>query len=329
LTLDERRLLPVAVGAIIVGTVGMLSVSALPGRTSSGVDFGMWGNSSWVTNTQMWLGIAVLALIYWYGFRRSLLLIISVYLFVMAYQGFNRFRVIIPALLLSQVYLDRKNLRWPTRWMVVAILLLALVFIPLKSIGQMAQQGKSLSEIIESSINSLTSTTNGGFSELGFLDQFASALTLSDEAGHFYYGTTYLSILTLPIPRPLWPDKPALNFYLPEISTPARPMAQLGMIVTLVGESYINFGYLGVIVVPFLLAYWLARFYFYAYRQGYFSVTHFLYLLTASSLIQVYRDGLTSLVLFTLVQYMPLMLIVGLHVFFPPRRLQPVRQQLG
>ncbi len=43
------------------------------------------------------------------------------------------------------------------------------------------------------------------------------------------------------------------------------------------------------------------------------------YLLIACNLIQVYRDGLTSIVVFTWVNMMPLMVIVALHYILPVR----------
>ena len=76
---------------------------------------------------------------------------------------------------------------------------------------------------------------------------------------------------------------------------------------------------IGVLFIPYLLAYYLAQFYFKAYRRGYFSVWHFAYLLLAANLIQVYRDGLTSIVVFVFANMMPLALIVILHIIAPLR----------
>jgi hypothetical protein len=43
-------------------------------------------------------------------------------------------------------------------------------------------------------------------------------------------------------------------------------------------------------------------------------VLKFAYLITAANLIQVYRDGLVSLVIFTLVNMLPLSTILVLHM---------------
>jgi hypothetical protein len=99
-------------------------------------------------------------------------------------------------------------------------------------------------------------------------------------------------------------------------------MGEMGMIMTFIGEFYLNFGSFGVVIMSFLTAYWLARIYFRAYRSSYYSVLRFGYLLIACNLIQVYRDGLMSLFVFTLVNMMPLSAIVFLHLVRPlrPRR---------
>ena len=84
--------------------------------------------------------------------------------------------------------------------------------------------------------------------------------------------------------------------------------------------------YIGAAIITYLLAYGLARAYFRAYRSNYYTQAHFTYLLIACNLLQVYRDGLTSIVVFTFVNMMPLTLIVLLHLLRPkPKlRLSPV-----
>jgi len=172
------------------------------------------------------------------------------------------------------------------------------------------------------------------------LDQLASGLTLVDDYGSFHLGKTYLALLTLPVPRPLWEDKPGLADHLDVLSIEKRPMAQWGMVLTYLGEAYVNFGNAGVLLVPALLGYALSRFYFIAYRAPYRSVLRFAYLLTACSLIQVYRDGLVSLVVFTMVNMMPLVFLILLHrkkprlrararAVVPPRLVAPAPRIAG
>lgn len=317
--LSLKHIWSVVVIAFPLGLFGLWAFTNLPGIEIERVELGEWQSSSWFFITQVWAGLALLALIYWYGFRWWLMIPMSLYLFVMAIQGYHRFRVIIPAILLIQIYLDRRKLKWPPIYVMGFMILLMLLFFPLKEIGKLAQQGEDIVQIVDSSKESINSALAGKAPDHQFLDEFACGLTLTDAAGKHYYGTTYLALVTLPIPRQWWPEKPGLADYLHDMSIPSRPMDEMGMIITFLGESYINFGYLGIVFIPALLAYFLGRAYFRAYRSNYFSVIRLSYLLVACNLIQVYRDGLTSIVVFTWVNMMPLMIIVLLHYILPVR----------
>lgn len=307
------------VGVIVfpIGLGGLLFIARLPGEEVSMLYLGGWERSAWLTMTQTWIGLTTLVFIYWYGFRKPLVLLMALYLFLMLYQGFHRFRIFIPIILLVQIYLDRNQRRWPSKPLLMLVLAASLLFFPAKTVGRLLHQGASITEIVSASTEIINTALRGEAGDQKFLDQFASALTLIDEHGEVLYGRMYGAILTLPIPRPLWPGKPGLADYVRDFSRPWRPMAQAGMIVTFLGEAYANFRYVGIVVVPFLLAYWLTLLYFKAYRSNYFSVSRFSYLLIACNLIQVYRDGLISILVFTLINMMPLALVVLLHYISP------------
>ena len=318
--LSLRHIWSVVAVAFPLGIIGLWAFSNIPGMEQSGLELGEWQTSSWLFITSVWTGLALLALMYWYGLRWWLMLPMGVYLFIMSVQGYHRFRVIIPALLLVQIHLDRRKLKWPPAYVIALLLVLMALFFPLKDIGKMSQEGEELVEIIDTSKSAVNDALQVEAGDQKFLDMFACGLTLIDDGGHFYYGRTYLPLITLPIPRQWWPDKPSLADYVRDISRPGRPMAEMGMIVTYLGESYANFGFLGVLLIPYLLAHWLARVYFRAYRSNYLSVARLAYLLIACNLLQVYRDGLVSIIIFTWVNMMPLMILIGLHIIFPVKR---------
>jgi len=318
-TLSLRHIWSVVAVAFPVGVLGIAIVGNVPGFEKPDIDFGEWQESSWLVVTTTWAGLSLLALIYWYGFRWWLAAPLAMYLFLMSIQGFHRFRAIIALILLLQIYLDRHQKKWPPVYITVVIIAAMLLFYPMKTIGRMAQEGATVSEISESSTEILREVAVGQNGDQTVLDQFASSLTLIDRAGKLYWGTTYLALLTSPIPRQWWPEKPGLADYQKDFSTPSRPMGEMGMIMTFIGEFYLNFGYVGVAIISFLTAYWLTRVYFRAYRSSYYSAIRFGYLLIACNLIQVYRDGLMSLFTFTVVNMMPLSIIVFLHLIRPVR----------
>lgn len=325
--LQLRHILRVVSITLPIGLIGLLLFARIPGANIS-ADLGEWSRSSWLSITVTWSGLALLALIYWYGNRIWLIIPIIIYLGLMFYQGYHRFRVIIPILLLIQIYLDRHRRKWPNSLLTIALILLGFLFFPLKRLGEAAYTGTSLQELGQLLRGSITDVLAGQDSNQAFLDMFASSLTLADLHGKFFWGMPYLKLLILPIPRQLWPGKPGLADHIFAIQTPWRPIGQLGQIMTYLGEAYVNFWYVGIIVVPFVLMYVLTRTYFRAYRSSYYTIQRFAYLLIAVNLIQVYRDGLTALVLFTAVNMMPLTIIVLLHYFFPSGYIFPPRKFL-
>ncbi len=320
ITLSLNHVWVVASVSFLIGIVGLYLFGYIPFIGKSEVDLGEWESSSWLQITMTWSGLALLALIYSYGFRWWLISPMLVYLLIMSVQGYHRFRVIIPVILLIQIYLDRQRRKWPSLIPAVVACLLVLVFFPLKNIGRSVQVGTTTDEIVLESSADLTKALKGQHGDTQLLDQTACAVSLIDRAGKFYYGSTYLPLFVAPVPRQLWEEKPSQADHMKEFSTPQRPMFEMGMVTGFVGDIYLNFWYIGVVLIPFFVAYGLGRFYFKAYRSNYFSVFRFAYLLVACNLIQIYRDGLMSIIVFTFVNMMPLTIIVILHWVFPVNR---------
>ena len=302
--------------AIPAGIVAMLLWSRLPGFPNHGPE-GEWATSSWIVVAQTWAGFGLLALIYWYGFRRLLVVSLGVYFAVVIYQGEHRFRLLIAVILLLQIYVDRQRRRWPKLSVAVIFVLCGLLFFPLKGIGRQLQAGESADQIWQIVRHSIPDVLSGSHPDEMILDEFAASLTLADQHGKLYWGRTYLGLMTVAVPRQWWPEKPGLADFEKDISTPERPFAASGMVVTMLGEFYLNFSYAGVVLLSFLVAYLLGRWYRFAYRHGYFTVARFVYLIVVCSLIQVYRDGLISLFVFTMINMMPLSAIALLHILLP------------
>lgn len=321
--LAPPRIWTVVAIAFPIGCVGLYLLAKLPGGDTSVLALGEWEESSWLSITQTWPGLCLLALIYWYGFRWWLVSPMGLYLLIMSYQGYHRFRVVIPAIMMIQMYLDRRGKKWPGLALVSTLSALGLMFLPLKSIGRMAQEGLSATDIAANSAAIVEEAFSSETEDHAFLDQMASTVTLVDDRGKFYWGEPYLALVTLPMPRQWWPQKPGLADYMDDFSTRSRPMKETGMITTVVGEGYANFGYAGVVLIPFALAWFVGALFHRAYSAGYFAIAHFAYLMLACNLIQVFRDGVVSMVVFTAVNMMPLTLILMLHKLLPSRASVP------
>ena len=327
---SERGISPgiirgVAAVAIPAGCIAMFLWGRLPGIAPHPLSGG-WASSNWTVIAQTWAGLSLIALIYLHGFKPALVIPLALYLGWVAYQGNFRFRLLIPVILLLQIYLDRHRRRWPKPLAIALLMVSGLLFFPLKEIGQQLQAGATLDSVWQSSQQAITDVLRGNHPDEMILDEFASALSLADAHGKLYLGRTYAGLLTVAVPRQWWPEKPGLVDFQKEISTPARRMADNGMALTMLGEFYLNFSYAGVIALSFAVAYLTGTWFHAAYERGYFTLARFTYLLVACNLIQIYRDGLISLFVFVVINMMPLSAIVALHLIRAPRERLEFRQ---
>ncbi|TCJ30219.1 O-antigen polymerase [Nocardioides jejuensis] len=263
-----------------------------------------------------WPGLVLLAAVYLYGFRWYLVGPLAAYLLFMGLQGEGRFRLILPSILVAQIYLDRKGRKLPDLRVLVLLGALVVAFPGLDALGESYRTGTlSTSSVVKTLTESFGDLSGGTTSDQQIFDQFAVSLTLSDELGHPQYGRHFVDLLALPIPRPLWPDKPATNEHLIAISTVHRPLAEVGTVFTLPGELYTDWRWPGVVILGFALGRFLLWIYHRAYTLGYGSVGHFVYLLLAAFFVQTFRDGLSTLPIFLLVENAPLMAmaLISLH----------------
>ena len=290
---------------IPLGIWGIYSQLYIPGIGKSQFNFGSWNESSYIQNTQNWLILSCLVIVFKYGFQKYSSIIIGLCLFILAFQGQHRYRVLSPCLFLLFLYLHRENKKWISSRFVILILMGILIFLPMKYVGKLIQQDASTEDLIEFALEYRESLALGVNADFSFLDMYASTLTLIDQHGGYYYGSTYFTLLFSPIPRQFWENKPSLIQWMTDVSTPARNLKELGSVATLYGESYANFGIFGVIFIPFLFAKYSARWYYKILHTNAQSANLFLYLCFASMIIQVYRDGLNAIFIFLCIYNMP------------------------
>lgn len=266
----------------------------------------------------MWPISCLQMLTFYYGLRWYLVIPISIYLFFVGVQGYHRFMLMLPLLFFTAYLLQANRQKWPGVKIILGGIFLLLIFPNLKFIGRAFQSGDysgAIGIIQESVIKSEDVKEKEGGEQ--FLDQYAGSLTMIDEAGKFYHGSTYAALVTLPIPRSWWSNKPGLADHLVEISTSRRQYSIEGRIITYLGEAYLNFGYFGLFLVPLLLGFLLTRWCLAATGGQMHRLGCYIYTVCFVTLIQVYRDGLTSLAVFSIVHNLPVLFIWILHLFPP------------
>lgn len=296
--------------------IGLIALVVLRGPVFAGdstVSLGEWSNSGYLISMYQWFGISLLALIFYYGLRRVLLLLLLFYLVIILLTAPSRMMVIIPGLFVVFTYLRRNNIHWLSWRLVIPILIFSLLFISGKELGPLLRQGdwSGASDLLT---GRLVQMQIGEHGDAMFMDQMAVTLSQVDERGQFYYGRTYANLLLLPIPRSLWPDKPGQADWQKELQSPGRPTGSMGAIAIALGEAYANFGYAGIVLYSIILAALLYKLYVWMSRAPYYSLVNFWSLCVYAILIQVFRDGLHSLITFQVTIFMPLTLITLLHL---------------
>ena len=265
-------------------------------------------SAGYVQVAAMWPIGAIGLLVFAFGFRWYLVGLIAFFLGVVALQGYHRFMLILPLLFFAAYYLQTVRRRWPTWPIVVGAILVALIFPRLKYIGQAIQFGDT-EEAMAQFTQSFTfsSKDKDATTSEEFLDQYAGALSLADTNDRKFKGSTYLAIVTLPIPRAWWPSKPGLADHLQEISTSGRNYAVEGRIITYLAEAYLNFGYVGFFLIPALMGYLLTAYCLHAATGPMQRLSRYIYLVAFMALVQTFRDGLLSIFVFTVVHNMPML----------------------
>ena len=290
-----------------------------------GSESGIEGASNNAFSTlSIWLPLSLMPFFYWYGPRRG---IVAAALVVGAIteitRGDARWLLLLPTIFFCYAYLSRTGLKWPPRKVVIILVVAVLLWLPGKQISHIISGGGGLSDIAQATTSVWTnSSTQSNHPDTSFLDMAALTVSLVDAKGKFYYGATFGPATINFIPRALWPDKPQASAWLSEISTADRPMATYGMTASLMGASYVDYGYFGIVIVPFLFALFLGWAYFQAFRCSHYSVGRFAFLVMSCVLFQPFRDGLATFFIFNYVGMLPMYIIVILHLILPTR---PIR----
>jgi len=106
--------------------------------------------------------------------------------------------------------------------------------------------------------NNIRTVINPSVSRVSLLTQTALVIDLTPSTVPYQYGRLYSYMVVTWVPRFLWPDKPSVNganqFY--QVAYGLTPEDELGSVSIAVGylaESFINFGWFGVIGIMFLV----------------------------------------------------------------------------
>jgi hypothetical protein len=288
-------------------------------RLSVGEESQVFYRSGYLSIIAMWPLGCLAGFVFSYGFRAYFLIPFAAIILLYSTQGFHRVMFLLPLLTLAAVYLVHKGKRWPPILAIAAMVPIIVFFPTFKYLGPALVEGNY--ERAGQLVRIALYLEDGGYvAHENYLDQLSGAMTLADEKGVMLLGYSYLSVLALPVPRSWWPDKPSLGEHALAVATLDRPYDVEGRIVTYIGESYVNFGYFGVVAVAILLGWSLTRWYLFAIDGPRNSLKIYVYITVFASLVQLFRDGVLSLIVFGMIFNTPMILVWMVHALLYRKR---------
>jgi Ca2+/Na+ antiporter len=169
----------------------------------------------------------------------------------------------------------------------------------------------------DSSLETLRDLTYNSLSRVALLNQTANVLELTPSTVPYQYGRLYSYMAIALVPRFVWPEKPSVNeanmFYQVAYGiTAEEDLEKSSFAIGILTESYINFGWPGVVLMMFLIGIFLDFF-----QQTFLSGSSgFLlnglgfvlipFLLSIDSQLAFYLGGMAQRIFFVLLIFLPI-----------------------
>lgn len=316
-----RKVLPIVL--VVCASLGIYALfqvvsGSITGETTMVTKSGIRVNTTevgYLSESTLML-IPVCALIAWFWRFRLLSLVPLAAFFVFKASSGGRGPFVTAVFAAALLYFYDRRIKMPSVRVVLIAVALGSVF---SLIGQ--DRGYALRE----ALGFENQTVNYSNSQMGFMEgqDFANmeyleyiVYVVPQRSGTYDYFLSNLQLLTEPIPRVLWKDKP--------IGPPIRTIdwfeygSPLGMTYSMPGMGWLQFGWIGVFVWCGLWGWALGKFYRWFAKGPQSALAVCTYLIFYALLIVGYRDGL----LLTIARQ-------GLFLMFPVALLAGVRIASG
>jgi len=308
LILTTLLLAPMVAYSIVESVGGQVT-----GESQGGV-FIMTGASGYTAEAQNMAGALICAWLAVTRFNRIGLLPLIVYIGYRSYCGWARWTIVLLFLALALVYAWQKRIRWLPAWSVLLAIPLLLLFQTLghnRGYVQMLLAGQSTKEADEPMSRFDKAKLKYDTQEFANFDYLCYVVgAVPDRTGTYTYGTQYLQLFTEPIPRKLWPGKPAgapIGFFNLNDYGDFN-----GLTVSLPGDGWISGGWVGLIITMGLVGGLLGKAHRWFWKNSNRNLPALFYLVGLAMLPQWFRDGGISISKFLFWNLSPLLLWSGL-----------------
>jgi hypothetical protein len=321
----QRRALVVTTAIllpVVLYSVHSFTSGGLDGKFVGGT-YIMTGASGYTIEAQFMAGPLICGWLAVSRFNRWALIPILPYIAYRSYAGLSRWTIVLLFLSMALIYAWQKRIRWLPMWAVTLVIPLYLLF---HALGQNraafhqlitgdAPAAQQNDDSIPASERMKSKYDSQEFANFDFLCYVIRAVP--EKTGTFTYGSQYLQLFTEPIPRKLWPGKPAgapigffnLNNY----------GDFLGLTPSLVGDGWMSGGWLGLIITMSIVGSLLGLAHRIFWRHIQNNMVALFYLVGIAMLPQWYRDGGISISKFLFWNLSPMVLWLILSWVCGPR----------
>lgn len=290
------------------GFEGVTAAGAIAMDTDPATGFTTMTNTTgYILDAQGMLATMAVIFIWLMRFRLWSFAPLVLFLGYRAFLGWGRYAMVMSLASLLLVYLFHTRRRWVRAKHVLMAIPLLLIF------QQLGEQRDYVRELVT---GQRPYTIDQFDVERGWLEsqdtldfanfEYLTAIveTVPQRSATYTYFTQYLQLFTEPIPRMLWADKP--------VGAPIKLVNMndhvnfIGLTNSLVGDGWLSFGWLGVVVTFAIVAYFLGRLHNGVWRK---TTSHRMVLAYCTFIpltLQWFRDGGISIATFSAWVLMPI-----------------------
>lgn len=270
---------------------------------------GFTNTTGYLIDAQTFFGTIALMFLWGMRFRLWAFIPLLLYLAERSYIGWGRWTIILTLAMGGLLFLLNRNYRWlPLRMVIIAIPVI-LIFQQLgqnrEFIQDMFTGGESAQADPNLQDKSWIERQDGpDFANFDFLAYVIDVVP--DKSGTYSYFTQYLQLFTEPVPRILWPDKPyGSPISLVNLNTYGN---FISWTTSLIGDGWISFGWLGVVLTMAFAGYVTARMHRWFWQGEATNFKILTYCVFVPLTLQWYRDGGISIAKFIFLTIGPLLL---------------------
>ena len=281
-----------------------------------GGTFVLTGASGYTLEAQFMAGPIICAWLAVTRFRWQALALLLPWIIFRSYAGLARWTIVLLLIAIALVYGWQKRSKWPPAWAILVAIPAYVLFHTLganrayfqqlwageRQLEEVGQPGATRFEKFKAKYD------NPDFANFDYLTFIVAVVP--ERTGTYNYFSQYLALFTEPIPRKLWPGKPAgapVSFF-----NLNRYGDFLGRTYSLVGDGWMSGGWIGVAVTLGIAGLLLGFTHRWFWRNSGNPWRSLVYLVGLAMLPQWFRDGSISIAKFLFWNLSPLLLWAGI-----------------